>query len=132
MSRENVEIVRRIYDEIDLRLEFPGEWFAPDCVTDWTDVAPDGGIHRGVDAANAAIAPYFETFEHFRVVAEEIVFADEERVVAEIRDGGRLSGSQAEVTNRYFHAWSLEGGKVVRLSAQTDRGQALEAVGLQE
>src|SRR5207248_360925 len=37
----------------------------PDCVTDWTQVAPDGGLYRGVDAANVAVASYFGTFEDF-------------------------------------------------------------------
>jgi ketosteroid isomerase-like protein len=130
MSQENVEIVRRIYEEINVRLEFPREWFAPDCVTDWTDVAPDAGLLEGVDATNAMIASYFGTFENFYVVAEEIVFADQERVVTEIRDGGLMRDSNKEITSRYFHAWTFRDGKVVRLSSHTDRRQALKAVGL--
>jgi ketosteroid isomerase-like protein len=132
MSQENVEIVRRIYEEINVRLEFPPEWFDPDCVTDWTDVAPDAGLFRGVDATNAAIASYFGTFENFHVEAEEIVYADQDRVVAAIRDGGRIKNSDTEITSRYFHAWTLRDGKVVRLSSHTDRSAALEAVGLAE
>ena len=65
MSQENVERVRRIYEEVNARLEFPPEWFDPDCVSDWTDVAPDGELIRGLDTTNAAIAPYFRTFENF-------------------------------------------------------------------
>ena len=53
MSQENIEIVRRIYEEINARLEFPREWFDPDCVTDWTDVAPEGDIIHGIEATNA-------------------------------------------------------------------------------
>jgi ketosteroid isomerase-like protein len=130
MSEDNVEIVRRIYEEINARLEFPPEWFAPDCVTDWTDVAPEGEIIHGIEATNALIASYFETFDNFHVAAEEIVHADEERVVVEIRDGGRMPGSDTEVTSQYFHAWTLCDGKVVRLSSHTGREQALKAVGL--
>ena len=65
ISNQNVEIVHRIYGEINLHREFPREWFDPDCVTDWTQVAPDGGLYRGVDAANVAVASYFGTFEDF-------------------------------------------------------------------
>jgi len=132
MSQENVEIVRRIYDEINLHGEFPREWFDPDCVTDWTHVAPDGGLYRGVDATNAAVASYFGTFEDFHVEAEDIVYADQERVVAAIRDGGRIRGSNREVTNRYFHAWAFRDGRVVRLSSHLDKAQALKAVGVEE
>lgn len=127
-----MEIVRRIYEEINARLEFPPEWFDPDCITDWTDVAPDGQLARGIDATNAALAPYFGTFENFHVTAEEIVYADQERVVVAIRDGGRMRGSDKEITSRYCHVWTLRDGKVVRLSSHTDKAGALKAVGLSE
>jgi hypothetical protein len=71
-----VEIVRRIYEEITARREFPRGWFDPECVTDWTEVAPGAGRYRGVDATNAAIAPYFGTFENFHVEDEKVVYAD--------------------------------------------------------
>jgi ketosteroid isomerase-like protein len=132
MSQENVEIVRRIYEEISVRYEFPREWFDPACVADFSQVAPEGGLSRGIDSLNAAIAPYFGTFESFHAAAEEIVYADQERVVAAIRDGGRLRGSDAEITSRYFHAWTFRDGKVVRLSSHTDKAGALRAVGLAE
>src|SRR2546423_4735992 len=121
MSQENVEIVCRIYGEINLHREFPREWFDPDCVTDWTQLAPDGGLDHGVDAANVAVASYFGTFEDFHVEAEDIVYADQERVVAIIRDGGRHRGSSREVTNRYFHAWAFRDGRGIPLSRHLDR-----------
>jgi hypothetical protein len=56
MSQENVEIVRRIYEAISARREFPPEWFEPDCVTDFTDVAPEGSVgHTDEDAALKAV-----------------------------------------------------------------------------
>ena len=60
------------------------------------------------------------------------MYADQERVVAIIRDGGRIRGSNREVTNRYFHAWAFRDGRVIRLSSHLDRDQALKAVGLEE
>lgn len=132
MSHENIEIVRRIYEEISARREFPPEWFDPACITDFTDVAPEGSLHRGVEATNAAIAAYFDTFENFHVAVEQIVYADNERVVAAIRDGGRIRGSSMEITSRYFHAWAFRDGKVVRLSSHADEAAALNAVGLTE
>lgn len=130
LIQENVEIVRHIYEGINARLEFPSEWFDPDCVTDWTDVAPEGEPYRGVDAANAAIAPYFGTFENFHVAAEEIVYADQERVVVAIRDGGRPKGSDMEITSRYFHVWIFRDGSVIRLSSHTGEAAALKAAGM--
>lgn len=132
MSEENVEIVRRIYVEITAGRQFPPEFFAPGCITDFTDVAPGGSLHRGVEAANTAIAGYFGTFENFHVAIEEVVYADHERVVAAIRDGGRIGDSGREITSRYYHAWAFRDGKVIRLSSHTDETAALEAVGLAE
>src|SRR4051812_5866628 len=111
MSQQNLEIVRRIYEEINARVEFPPECFDPDCVTDLTDVAPDGELLRGVEATNAAVAPYFGTFVNFHVTAEEIVYSDHERVVVALRDGGRLKGSDTEITSRYWHVWTFRDGK---------------------
>jgi ketosteroid isomerase-like protein len=132
MPRENVEIVRRIYQEVSARLVLPRELFATHCVTDWTQVSPDFGVLHGVEATQEALAAYFETFEDFNVVAEEILHADEERVVAAVRDGGRIRGSGAEVRNRFFHAWAFRDGKVVWLSSHSDKERALQAVGLSE
>jgi ketosteroid isomerase-like protein len=131
MSQENLEIVRRIYEEITVRREFPPEWFDQACITDFTDVAPGGSLHRGVEAANAAIAPYFGTFANFHVAVEQIVYSDRDRVVAAIRDGGQIGDSATEITSRYFHAWTFRDGKVVRLSSHTDEAAARRAVGLE-
>jgi ketosteroid isomerase-like protein len=129
MSPENVEIVKRIYEELNSRQAFPPELFAPDCVTDLTEVSLDVSVLHGVDASQEALGRYFGTFEDFHVAAE-MLHADEHLVVTAIRDGGRIRGSAAEVWIHYFHAWTLRDGRVVRLSSHTDRAQAFKAVGL--
>jgi ketosteroid isomerase-like protein len=131
MSQENVEVVRRIYAELNSHQAFPPELFAPDCVTDLTQVSLEFRVLHGVDASQKALGRYFGTFDDFHVAAE-VLHADEHLVVTAIRDGGRIRGSGAEVWNRYFHAWTLRDGRVVRLSSHTDREQAFRAVGLAE
>jgi ketosteroid isomerase-like protein len=131
MSQENVEIVTRIYAELNSHQAFPSELFAPDCVTDLTEVSLEHvTVLHGVHASQKALAPYFGTFDDFHVAAE-VLHADEHRVVTAIRDGGRIKGSGAEVWSRYFHAWTLRDGMVVRLSSHTDREEAFKAVGLE-
>jgi ketosteroid isomerase-like protein len=83
-----------------------------------------------LDATQQALREYFETFEDFHVEIVELIQPDGEHVVATIRDGGRIRGSDAEVSNRYFHVWTFRDRRIVRLSAHTERGRALEAVGL--
>ncbi len=76
--------------------------------------------------------PYWKTFDDFRIEIEEVVYADEKQVITRIRDGGRLKGSDSEVWQRFFHVWTLVGGKVARLSIHTDRSRAFEAAGIAE
>ena len=132
MSEENVEIVRRIYDEVVARPEATRELYHPDFEYDATDLPLDVGVIRGFDAANESLRSYFESFEDFYVELEEVIHADEERVVTEVHDGGRIPGSDTELRNHRFHVWTFRDGKVVRFSSHLDKNRALEAAGLRE
>ena len=55
-----------------------------------------------------------------------MIHADEGRVVNLVRDGGRMRGSDAQVSNRFFHVWTFRNGRILRLSVHTDRNRALE------
>jgi ketosteroid isomerase-like protein len=133
MSQENVETVRRVYEEVTARLEMPRELFEPELELDVMDVSPDQvGVLRGLDAAQESFREYWETFEDFHVEIEEVIHADEDQVVTAVRDGGRVHGSDTEVWNRFLHVWTFGDGKIVRLSIHTDRKRALEAAGLRE
>jgi hypothetical protein len=57
------------------------------------------------------VLPHATTFDDFRVDLEDVTHADDERVVVEIRDGGHMKGSDAEVWNRYFDVWTFQGGR---------------------
>jgi ketosteroid isomerase-like protein len=132
MSQENVEIVRRIYDVIVASPEAVRELYTSDYELDVTDIGPDIVVIRGFDAANEALRSYFETFEDFYIEIEEVVHADEERVVTEVHDGGRMPGSDSEIRNHRFHVFAFRGDKVARFSSHLDRDRALEAAGLSE
>ena len=131
MSQRNVEIVRRIYEELNSQQAFPAQLLSADFVADVSEVSLEVRELHGVDATQQAFARYFGTFDDFHVTAE-VLHADAHRVVTAIRDGGRIRGSSAEVWNRYFHAWTLRDGKVVRWSSHTERAEALKAAGLEE
>ena len=130
MSEENVEAVRRVYEGVNTRLEVPRELFDPGYEFDNTELWPDVVEVLGFDAAQETMREYWETFEAYRVELEEVIYADDGRVLNMVRDGGRMSGSDAEVWNRFFHLWTFRDGKVVRLSIHTDRDRALEVAGL--
>ncbi len=130
MSEENVEIVRRAFAALNARLEHPPELFHLDYEVDLTDSG--GPLLQGIDAAQEWMREYWETFEDFHYEIEEVIHADEEHVVASVRDGGRLKGSDAEVWTRFFDVVTLRDGKIVRISAHLDRSRALKAAGLSE
>jgi ketosteroid isomerase-like protein len=121
MSAKNVETVRRVYEGVNARMEVPRELFDPDYEFDNTELWPDVVGVLGFDAAQETMREYWETFDAYRVEIEEVIRAGEERVVVGVRDGGRMSGTDAEVWNRFFHVWTLRDGRIVRLSVHTDR-----------
>jgi ketosteroid isomerase-like protein len=134
MSQENVEIVRRVYEELSAHhvWEASPDLFDPEFALDLTDAYPDLGVILGLEAAEAALRGYIGTFDDFRVELREVIHADERLVVTAARDGGRLKGSDAEVWNDFFHVWTFHNGKVTRRSSHGKRSQALEAAGLRE
>jgi ketosteroid isomerase-like protein len=132
MSEKNVEVVRRVYEGVNARLEAPREQFDPDYEFDNTELWPDIAGVLGFDRAQEAMREYWETFEAYHVEIEEVIYADEGRVVNVVRDGGRMRGTDAEVWNRFFHVWTFRDGKIVRLSIHTDRNRALDVAGLRE
>ena len=127
-----MEVVRRIYREIVASPETVRELFAPEYESDTRDIAPDIGVIRGFDGFVEALRSYFETFEDFHVDIEEVLHADEERVVTDVHDGGRMRGSDSEVRNHRFHVFVFRDGKVVRFSSHPARNRAFEAAGLSE
>jgi ketosteroid isomerase-like protein len=130
MSR-NVEIVRRVYEEVSAGTwKAPPELFDSEYAVDLTEAAPDVGVVRGTEEAEAALHGYSRTFEDFRVELDEVIHADESCVVTAVRDGGRLKGSDSEVWSHFFHVWTFRDGKILRRSSHVDRTQALQAAGL--
>jgi ketosteroid isomerase-like protein len=133
VSEENVQIVHRAYQHVTTDLEMPPDLYDSEVEVDSTDVGVGNfGIIGGLRAAHAALREYWDMFEDFRVEVEDVIYADQERVVTAVRDRGRIKGSDAEISNRLFHVWTLRDRRVVRLSIHTDRDQALKAAGLSE
>ena len=132
MSEQNVQSVRRIYADFVDHPDAVRELYAPDFEMDNSDTAPDIGVVRGIDAADAVLRIYFEDFEDFRMEIDEVLYADDRLVVVAMHDSGRMRGSDAEVRNLRFHVWSFRDGKVARLSTHLDRERALQAAGVSD
>ena len=130
MSQENVEIVRRLYEQ----------WREGDYSgTDWADEniefvmrTPEGGTARGIEAMRDAWRDFLRAWHEFRGVPREFIdVGNQVLVLNEFGGRGRESGVPIRGM-RGAALFTFDGGKVVRLALFTDWDQAREAAGLSE
>jgi ketosteroid isomerase-like protein len=134
MSQENVEISKRAIAAFN-RLDLDGlaDFLTPEC--EWYPallVEVEGAGFRG----RAGLTEYFEatsdTWEEFRIVADEFRSVGEVRVLVLGRIEGRGRGSGVQVERPWAVIYSFSGGKISRVRAFLDHAEALQAVGLAE
>jgi ketosteroid isomerase-like protein len=131
MSDEDVQAVRRVYDEWSR-----GNWRPKFDIYDaemewgWSDEFPGlSGVYHDPAERNKRVQEWLHGWEDWRCEAEELVVHGE-HVVALCRYRGRGRGSGASVDTKGAHVWTLRDGKVVRLEVFATRARAFEAVGL--
>jgi ketosteroid isomerase-like protein len=127
MSQANFEIVRSIHER----------WADGDfSVSKWADGdiefrSGDGRTGRGTDVMANLWRDWLKTMDDFAVMPEKFVDLGDDRVLVLARFSGRGKGSGAPVGEFLGGSlFTLNEGKVVRLTLFTDRQQALEAAGL--
>jgi ketosteroid isomerase-like protein len=131
MSRENVEIVRAIFEPV-ARGDF-SQWFdqtTDDFVFVTSPEVPDAGTYRG-EAARDWVTAWIESFEGHTIEASDYIDGGE-RVFLEIFQRGRPHGSEVSVEGRWWVVMTLRGGAVARLEVFDKRDMALEAAGVSE
>ena len=127
MSQENVETVRAVlglWGNGDFRPH--PELFDPKMVLVLREGFPDAGTYSGREEVTGYMQVLLEPWERFTIEAEEIVEAGD-GVVAAVRQRGVGVTSGIDTDFRYFQAWSLAGGRVIRLENCRERAEALEA-----
>ena len=133
MSRENVELVRRLYRAYaeggsSAALDFlhpEAEWHPP-------PYDPDSTPRVGREAIRRYVDQWLEAWEDFRMEAESLLDAGD-RVVALIRITGRGRTSGAEFPElRAAHVITLRNSQIARVEVFDSQSEALEAVGLRE
>src|SRR5205809_5279449 len=132
--QENLRIVREHFENTNARrFEAAMQTYDPSVVLVVSeDVAVDPGVYRGADAVGEWFGSWFRTFApNYRLDVAELIPAGDAVVAAvDHRAVGRRSG--VEVTTRYFNAYWIKQGRIVRLELFRERSEALEAVGLTE
>jgi ketosteroid isomerase-like protein len=134
MSQENVQMVRRIYDE-GLIDRDPEEWL-PDLATpDIEYVNPpyavEPGVRRGLAAVARAMRGFAEVWEESRHELREL-FDCGDTVVAAVSWHIRGRDSEKEIVNEEAHSWTLRDDRIERFEWGQDLVLALEAAGRRE
>ena len=132
MSQENVDVVRAIYNAWQLgdyraafeRFDEDVEWFGPPDVS-------NSGVARGHEGVRRSLGRWLAAWDDHEFELRELIDCGD-RVLAAGWQRGRGKGSGVEVSEEIFSVWTLRARKVIRQQMFRDRGQALEAAGLQE
>jgi ketosteroid isomerase-like protein len=128
MSRENVEIVRRVFDKWAHGDFSDDDVFDPEVgfeLVDW----PEPVRTRGVRAMGRAWLATLSAWDDYRAVPDDFIETGRHVVVPNrVQARGKTSG--VEVKADVAAVFTFEGGKVVRLTLYWDRAKAFEALGL--
>ena len=138
MSKEDVEIVRRVYDAAarrDAATVF--SLYDPKVELDATRLelphysGDAGGTYRGHDGLRGFFREWHEAWSEIEYDYEELIDAGEHVIsVVTRRARGRVSGVAVE--RPFALVWTVHDGRVVRVVWFPSRDEALEAAGLSE
>ena len=133
MSQGNVEIMRRAYAAlaahgVEGALAFADPQFE---ATTPPSLASEPDTYRGHEGVRSWFGAFGDAMEGVYFEGQEFTAAGDMVVVdTKLRGRGRTTGIETE--QRAFLVWTLREGLVTRVDAFAERGQALEAAGLQE
>jgi ketosteroid isomerase-like protein len=129
MPKENVEIVREVYERWSEGDFHTTPVLDPQVVFILRPDFPEAGAYVGTEALAGYMHGFLEPWTHVTIEAEEVIEAGDTVVVGIVqRAEGDASGAATEF--RYFQLWSFRGGRVIRLENVRDRAEALAAAGL--
>lgn len=121
----------RIYADLNRgNLEKVGQALDRDVEVQVPPMLPDPGPFRGREEAERFFGMWWEIFDDFELVIEEMLDAgDRVLAMALVRGRGKDSGVAVE-TPSFGQLWTLRDGIVTRIEMYPTRAVALEALGL--
>ncbi len=136
MSRENVELVRRIFEAVN-RGDMEGAFALADPPPEF-EFVPSGvlipdlsGVQRGPEGLRRVQEGFLAAFDDVHLAVHELIDA-EDQVFGSYAIQGRGRHSGAETSWDVWNVWTVRDGRVVRWQGFTDRDAALDAAGLSE
>ena len=129
MSQENVEIIRRGYEQFEATGEIRAH---PDLVWDVSNLGwPDQQIYLGPEGGMQFNAEWAAAWDDWELEAQDYIDAGE-RVVVILNQRGRSKATGIPVEMRFAQVWTLRDGQGIRMELYASVEEALEAVGLSE
>ena len=89
----------------------------------------DPVVKHGVEGVLESVGAWFQVWDDFHIEAEELIDGGD-RVLAVVKEWGRVAGSKEQVTQRFFQVWTISDGKIVAFHEYKSRREATEAAGL--
>lgn len=132
MPKENVELVRRVFDSVNRR-DINGMLLEarPDIEVDMSESsAPYSAVHRGHEELRELFESVLEAWEELRWSPEEIIEVDNKRliVVNHVTARGRGSGVAVDATRAQL--WTVADGKATTMKLYQSKAEAVNALGL--
>jgi ketosteroid isomerase-like protein len=136
MSRENLDVVRRLY-EAAARRDNAAVYslYDPDIVWDASRTergAVTGRVVRGHEGLRKWLREWYGAWENIEDDLEELIEAGDHEVVSVMTQRGRGRASGVEVEDRIATVWTIRDEKITRAVWFPSRHEALEATGLSE
>jgi ketosteroid isomerase-like protein len=135
MSQENVERVRRLYNDgwmagnLDLALQL----LHPEIVWTAIESAPDAGTRTGLDECRVYMEDWLEDFDFESHAIQAAGVALDERLVCANHAVGTGKGSGVRTEIRYAGTYRFaDDGRIVEIHEYATLDEALEAAGLRE
>ena len=144
MSQENVEVVRRLFVEVDDVVPLfrdDATWtrrrpevealVEPDCAVVWIAQGQRVIEATGLDDTRQGWLDWLEPWETYQPEIERVIPVGD-NVLVLMRLHGRMAGTQNEVEMIAASVYLVRDGRVARVEHYANRAEALEAVGLRE
>ena len=137
MSRENVDLIRRMFEEFGwspagIEKASQAGVVSPDIELDFSALYLDGPVVRGFEEWRRGFANTVPWGGSVAFEAERFIDVDDERVLIFMRVTAQGVGSGIPVENRVAHEYTVRDGVISRWKGYADRSEALQAAGLRE
>jgi ketosteroid isomerase-like protein len=137
MSEENVDLIRRMFEEFGwspagIEKASQAGVVSPDIELDFSALYLDGPVVRGFEEWRKGFANTVPWGGSVSFEAERYFDVDDERVLIFMRVTAQGQGSGIPVENRVAHEYTVRDGVISRWKGYADRSEALQAAGLRE